>query len=220
MHAADADGVAFFESKIRPLLVEHCYECHSEKKHKGGLRLDNKAGWQQGGETGPAITPGNAETSLLMKAVRYKDDDLQMPPKKRLSNEEISALEQWIKMGAPDPRTGTVAAPKGVDMASARQHWAFQPVREPQPPSLSQNPGKTQELDRFILKRLEKEGLKPNALADRRTLIRRAAFDLTGLPPTPAEIDAFLKDQSPEAYAKLIDRLLATPAYGERWGRH
>ena len=219
VRSAEADGNAWFESKIRPLLVDRCYECHSEKKHKGDLRLDSKAAWQKGGESGAVITPGNPETSLLIKAVRYTDKELQMPPKKKLAAEEIAALEQWIKMGAPDPREGTTVA-RGVDMAAGRKHWAFQPVSNPPPPFLENEPGQPSELDRFILPRLRKEGLKPNREADRRTLIRRASFGLTGLPPTPAEIDEFLRDTSPDAFDKVIDRLLASSAYGERWGRH
>ena len=217
--AVEADGNAWFESKIRPLLVDRCYECHSEKKHKGDLRLDSKAAWQKGGESGAVITPGNPDTSLLIKAVRYTDKELQMPPKKQLAAADIALLEQWIKMGAPDPREGNAVA-KGVDMAAGRKHWAFQPVGNPQPPILENDKASHSELDCFVLARLQKEGLKSNPQADRRTLIRRATFDLTGLPPTPAEIENFLRDQSPNAFATLIDRLLASPAYGERWGRH
>lgn len=215
-----SEDAALFESKIRPIFIEHCQKCHGEKKQENGLRLDSKPGWQKGGDHGPAIKPGDPEVSLLIKAVRRTDKELQMPPKHALGAEQIAALEQWVKLGAPDPREGSSVAKVAVDMTSARKHWAFQPVAHPQPPSLkNDNPGLLP-LDRFVLAGLEQQKLKPNAAADRRTLIRRATFDLTGLPPTPPEIDAFLSDTSPDAFAKLIDRLLTSPAYGERWGRH
>ncbi len=218
--AADTDGAAFFESKIRPLLVDRCYECHGEKKQKGGLRLDSKAAWQKGGDTGATIMPGDPEASLLIKAVRYVDKDLQMPPKHQLPPEQVAALEQWVKLGAPDPREGPVMATKNVDMATVRKHWAFQPVRVPQPPGTEGNPWSQLPLDRFVFAQLQQHGLQPNSPADRRTLIRRTAFDLTGLPPTPEEIQQFLSDTAPDAFDRLIDHLLASPAYGERWGRH
>ena len=214
------DGPAFFEAKIRPLFIEHCQKCHGEKKQEGGLRLDSKAGWQKGGEHGPAVIPGDPEKSRLILAVRRTDKDFQMPPKRALAAEEIAALEQWVKLGAPDPREGNAIAKTGVDMAAGRKHWAFQPLSNPQPPTLPANSASQQPLDHFVLARLASQGLQPNSAADRRTLIRRATFDLTGLPPTPAEIDAFLRDTSSDAFAKLVDRLLASPAYGERWGRH
>ncbi len=213
--AAAAEENAFFETKIRPLLVERCIECHGEKKQKGGLRLDSRAAWQAGGENGAVIKPGDSEASPLIKAVRYTDKELQMPPKRQLSSDEVAALEQWVKLGAPDPREGNAVAKSGVDMEAGRKHWAFQLLAHPQPPSGSQQP-----LDRFVLAQLQQHELQPNPIADRRTLIRRATFDLTGLPPTPAEIEEFLRDTSTDAFAKLVDRLLATPAYGERWGRH
>ena len=219
-HAAEVDGNAWFESKIRPLLVERCYECHGEKKQKGGLRLDSKAGWQKGGDDGAVIVPGDPGASLLIKAVRYTDEDLQMPPKRRLSPDEVAALEQWIRIGAPDPREGKLVAAQGVDFEAGRKHWAFQPVGNPHPPVLAQDQWSRQELDRFIFARLQQAGLQPSAPADRRTLIRRATFDLTGLPPTSEEVDAFVRDNSPDAFAKVVDRLLASPHYGEQWARH
>lgn len=218
-HADPApDGIAFFESKIRPLLVDRCLECHGEKKQKGGLRLDSRAAWQQGGETGPAITPGNVDASLLIKAVRYADKDLQMPPKKQLAPEEVAVLEQWVKLGAPDPRDGKLVLAKAVDFEAGRKMWAFQPVGNPQPPAQDQS--NRQELDRFIFARLQQAGLLPSVPADRRTLIRRATFDLTGLPPSSEEVDAFVRDTSPDAFAKVVERLLASPHYGENWARH
>jgi len=218
--AAEVDGAAFFESKIRPLLVERCYECHGEKKQKGGLRLDSRAAWQKGGDSGAPIEPGKPEASLLIKAVRYADKDLQMPPKRQLAPEEVAALEQWVKMGAPDPREGKLVFARTVDFEAGRKQWAFQAVGNPQPPILTQDEWSRGDLDRFIFARLQQAALQPSPPADRRSLIRRAAFDLTGLPPTGEEVDAFVHDPSPDAFAKVVDRLLASPHYGEHWARH
>ena len=213
-------GLGFFESRIRPLLVGRCCECHGEKKQKGGLRLDSKAAWQKGGDSGAAIVPGDPAASLLIRAVRYTDEDLQMPPKRRLAPDEVAALEHWVKIGAPDPREGNAVVARGVDFEAGRKQWAFQPVGNPQPPKLAQDQWSRQDLDRFVLARLRQAGLQPSASADRRTLIRRATFDLTGLPPTSEEVDAFVRDTSPDAFAKVVDRLLASPHYGEHWARH
>ncbi len=219
--ADDPAGVEFFEKKIRPVLVEHCYSCHSKdgEKIKGGLLLDTKDSLLKGGDTGPAIVPGDAEKSLLIKAVRYKDENLQMPPKnKKLSEAQIADLETWVKMGAPDPRTGNAATTKSK--STDKQHWAFQPVKPPAIP-MAKNKRRVQSpIDAFVLVRLEAKGLSLSPPADRRTLIRRVVFDLTGLPPTPEEVVAFINDKSSEAYANLVDRLLASPRYGERWARH
>ncbi|MCW5554034.1 MAG: PSD1 domain-containing protein [Verrucomicrobiae bacterium] len=221
--APTADQIEFFEARIRPVLFEHCYSCHSDKAEKirGGLRLDNREATLKGGSSGPAIVPGDATASLLIKAVRYEDDDLQMPPKdKKLPTEQIADLEAWVNMGAPDPRVDDGPKPL-TDIAEARaRHWAFQPVQKPAPPKVKQ-PGWVQSpVDPFILAKLEQEELSPANPADRRTLIRRVSYDLTGLPPTPEEVESFLNDQQPDAYARLVDRLLASPHYGERWGRH
>jgi mono/diheme cytochrome c family protein len=214
-------GLEFFETRIRPLLVERCVECHGAKKQKGGLRLDSRAAWQKGGDSGAVIVPGDPEGSLLIKAVRYSDKDLQMPPKRQLAADEIAALETWVKLGAPDPREVQVAArPKGVDMETGRKHWAFQPVADPEPPVLAEDQWSRQPIDRFVYARLQQAGLRPNVPADRRMLIRRATFDLTGLPPGPEDVDAFVNDTSPDAFAKVVDRLLASPHYGEHWARH
>ena len=241
--AASPDGPAFFEAKIRPLFIEHCQKCHGEKKQEGGLRLDTKPGWQKGGEHGAVIVPGDPDKSRLIQAVRRKDKDLQMPPKRALGSEEVAALEQWVKLGAPDPRESVAVAKSGVDPAAVRKHWAFHPLTHPQPPTPKPTAWSQQPLDRFVLARMQQQGLAPNPPADPRALIRRMTFDLTGLPPTPAEIEAFERDlllsHSPtfspatgesekvrkreserRAYEALIERLLATPAYGERWGRH
>jgi len=209
----------FFENKIRPIFVNDCYKCHSQQapKLKGGLSLETRDGWSKGGDTGPAIVPGDPEKSLLIKAVRYTDEDLQMPPKgQKLSDAKIADLEAWVKMGAPDPRTGSVVAAN----QSPRDHWSFKPIQNPPVPVVQETNWVQTPVDAFILAKLEANGMKPNALADKRTLIRRATFDLIGLPPTTQEVDDFLADNSPDAFAKVVDRLLASPHYGERWGRY
>ncbi|MDB6032540.1 MAG: Protein of unknown function (DUF1553)/Protein of unknown function (DUF1549)/Planctomycete [Verrucomicrobiales bacterium] len=218
--ATDSAGVEFFEKKIRPVLVEHCYDCHSAeaKKVKGGLLLDTREGSLKGGDNGPALVPGNPDKSLLVKAVRYTDPDLQMPPKnKKLSTEQIADLEAWVKMGAPDPRTGK-AVVSFADLA--KRHWAFKPVQHPEPPKVKNTARVKTPVDNFILAKLEGNKISPNPIADKRTLIRRATFDLIGLPPTQQEVDDFLADNSTEAWAKVVDRLLNSPHYGERWGRY
>ncbi len=217
---ADPEGIEFFEKKIRPLLVEKCYECHAEtsKRLKGGLRLDSKAATLKGGDTGPALVPGDPDKSLFLKAIRQKDDELKMPPKGRLSDEQIADVEAWIKRGAPDPRTGAPAAAPNID--KGRLHWAYQLPKDPKVPSVKNAAWVRSPIDAFVLARLEAKGMVPQAAADKRTLLRRAAFDLLGLPPTPEEVDAFIADSSPDAFAKAVDRLLASPQYGERWGRH
>ena len=219
------EGLDFFEKSVRPLLVARCYECHSAsaKKLKGHLRLDHREGLLQGGDTGPAVVPGSPEKSLLIKAVHYADPDLRMPPKQPLSPAEVADLETWIKMGAPVPRDSDSAKPApvaGIDLAAARKFWSFQPVSDPAPPSVRDQSWPRAAFDRFILARLEACGLAPGPSADKRTLLRRATFDLLGLPPTPEELEAFLHDRSPNSFEKVIDRLLASPHYGERWGRH
>ncbi len=220
---ADPAGLEFFEKHIRPVLVEHCYKCHSAQaeKLKGGLLLDTRDGVLKGGDTGPALLPGDPDKSLLIKAVRYTDPDLQMPPAKsggKLSDEQIHHFEAWVKMGAPDPRTGKseIRNPKS-EIAS---HWAFQPVRRPPLPAVKHAKLIQTPVDNFILSKLEAKGLTLSPRADKRTLIRRASYDLTGLPPTPEEVRAFEKDSAPDAFAKVVDRLLASPRYGERWGRY
>lgn len=219
----DAAGLEFFETKVRPILVDHCYKCHSPEaeKIKGGLLLDTREHLLKGGDTGPAILPGDPEKSLLIKAVRYSDENLQMPPKgKKLSEEQIADLETWVKMGAPDPRMGKTKENSPTIAEKARTHWAFQPVREPAIPRVRNEAWVKTPVDAFILEKLEAKDLKPSHAADRRTLIRRATYDLTGLPPKPEEVAAFISDKSPDAFAKLVDRLLASPQYGERWGRY
>ena len=216
----------FFEKKIRPVLVERCYECHSAaaKKNKGGLTLDTRDGVLKGGDAGSAVAPGDPEKSKLIEAVRYKNRDLQMPPKSPLSSEQVRDLEQWVKLGAPDPRTEAVAQTGGkraLTVEEGRQFWAFQPLANPSVPKVGNRQSAIgNPIDAFINAKLGEKKLAAAPAADKRTLIRRATFDLTGLPPAPEEVDAFLADKSPDAFAKVVDRLLASSAYGERWGRH
>ncbi|MBX3745133.1 MAG: PSD1 domain-containing protein [Verrucomicrobiae bacterium] len=217
----DLDGIEFFETHIRPLLIDSCYSCHSAgaDKVRGDLLLDSKAGWEKGGVSGnPSIRPGDPDASPLIQAVRHEDDDLAMPPRKKLPDEHIALLEAWVRMGAPDPRTDGEALPDPAQLAAG--HWAFQPVRTPELPEVSDVSWVRNGIDRFILAGIEKAGLTPAPQADRFTLIRRASFVLTGLPPTDEEVAAFEADPSPDAFEQVVDRLLASPRYGERWGRH
>ncbi len=213
-----------FEKSVRPLLVKHCYECHSGQNSNGGLLLDTREGALKGGDSGAAIIAGDPEQSLLMHAVRYTRPELQMPPKNRLTPAEIQILEKWIASGAPDPRDAnpTLSAPKpvGMSIADGRQFWSLRPVTKPTLPVVQNSDWVQSPIDAFVLGQLEARGLQPAAQADRRTLIRRLTFDLVGLPPTPDEVSAFLADNSPDAYRVLVDRLLSSTAYGVRWGRH
>ncbi|MCI0461933.1 MAG: DUF1553 domain-containing protein [Gemmataceae bacterium] len=221
--AADDPGIEFFEKKIRPVLVEHCQECHSpaRKKQRGGLYLDTRDALRKGGDSGPVLVPGKPEDSLLIKAIRYHDPDLRMPPKGKLPPAVVSDFEKWVAMGAPDPRTGNAkVAWKELDLEAGRKFWAFQPPRASPLPAVKNPSWARSPIDRFILARLESQNLQPAPDADRATLIRRAYFTLIGLPPTPEEIDAFVKDRSSDAFVKVVDRLLASPHFGERWGRH
>ena len=209
----------FFENKIRPILSKHCYKCHSadSTKVKGGLLLDTREGLLKGGDTGPAVVPGDAEKSLLIKAVRYTDTDLQMPPKgEKLSDAQIADLVAWVKMGAPDPRTGPAVAKK----SDGKDHWAFKPVAKTQVPVSRGTLPSDNPIDAFVTAKLGEQGMKLSPPAEKRTLLRRVYFDLIGLPPTPEEVTVFVNDNSPDAFAKVVDRLLAMPQYGERWGRH
>jgi hypothetical protein len=216
-----AQQVEFFEKKVRPVLVEHCGKCHIGEKIKGHLHLDSRANLLKGGDSGPAIVPGEPDKSLLIKAIRYTGE-LRMPPRTKLAAQQIDDLTEWVKMGAPwpdfrrDPKGSTLA--KEFDLAERKKFWAWQPVKAAPPPSGGawvKTP-----LDSFILAKLQAAGLKPARPADRRTLIRRVYFDLIGLPPTPEELEAGLSDKSHDWYEKLVDRLLASPHYGERWARH
>jgi cytochrome c553 len=254
------EGTDFFEKKVRPLLSARCYECHSaDKKVKGGLRLDTRQGWAKGGDTGPAIVPGNLEKSLLITAVHYQDTDLQMPKKRKLPDEEIAILEQWVKMGAPDPRTGDeVAATKkqvGLSIEEGKKIWCYKPVAKVIPPVVKDTAWPHSDIDRFILAKLEAAGLQPAPDATPEVLIRRLYYNLIGLPPTPGEIADFVREcggkdsptnrqadqekgaapavspsdslkvslSSPaarQAVEHVVDRLLASPRFGEAWGQH
>jgi hypothetical protein len=220
-----ADQLAFFEKKIRPVLADHCYKCHSEKaeKVKGGLYLDTREGFRKGGETGPSIVPGSPEKSKLIAALRHKDPDTAMPPKGKLPDNVIADFEAWVKMGAPDPRDGkaVAAAPKYViDIEKGRQFWAFQPPKKPTAPKVKNAAWVRSPIDAFLLAELDRKGLTPVGDADRRTLLRRVYLDLTGLPPTPEDVEAFIADRDANAFEKVVDKLLASPRFGERWGRH
>src|SRR5436190_19498565 len=203
--------IQFFENKIRPIFANNCYKCHSQQaeKVKAGLLLDTKEGVIKGGENGPVIVPGDPEKSVLIKAVRYTDPDLQMPPKgNKLADEQIADLVAWVKMGAPDPRVATAAQAAWKD--DSKTHWAWQKLTTPAVPDVKDTSWAKTPVDNFILAKLEEKELKPNPPADKRTLIRRATFDLIGLPPTPQEVEDFVKDESPDAFAKVVDRLLAS----------
>jgi mono/diheme cytochrome c family protein len=213
--------ISFFENRIRPVLVERCFSCHGQGKHKGGLSLDSRPRMIEGGNTGPAIIPGDPQKSLLIRVLR-QEEELKMPPKSRLSQREIADFAAWVKMGAPWPETTAKAATVTAPAFSLEQRsfWAFQAPRLPAIPSVRNRAWVQTPLDCFILAELEKRGWSPAPVADRQTLLRRATFDLTGLPPTLEETAAFLDDTTPGAFARVVDRLLASPQYGERWGRH
>jgi hypothetical protein len=209
--AADAE---FFEKEVRPLLVERCWKCHGETRNKGGLKLTSRDHLLRGGDSGPAVVPGKPEESLLVRAVQYRGTP-RMPPGDKLTDRQIEALARWVKRGALWPADG-----RSAHTEQPRRFWTFQPVRRVPVPAVRDTAWPRSAVDRFILTGLEAKGLTPARPADKRTLLRRATFDLTGLPPTPAEIDAFLADDSPDAFSRVVDRLLASPQYGERWGRH
>jgi hypothetical protein len=210
------DHEQFFEEKVRPLFEEKCFECHSHQagRIKGGLTLDSRSGWLSGGDSGPAIVPGDPDSSLLIRAVRRTDPDLQMPPKNVLSAEEISSLEEWVRRGAVDPRRLPARVESAADLLDT-DWWSLAPLILPNVPPDASHP-----IDAFIVARLREAGISPAPEADRRTLIRRLFFDLHGLPPTPEDVDSFIADPHPAAFERLIDRLLASPRYGERWARH
>ncbi len=228
LRAAEANlaGIEFFERKVRPLFAENCYSCHGEEKQKGKLRLDSPAAISAGGESGPVIAAGKPDESRMILAVSYKDEELKMPPKTRLSDKQVTDLTEWVKLGAPMPASdvasNTAPSKKEFQITEKdRAHWAFQPLARPTVPKVPKgqkpiiNP-----IDAFIHARLNAKRLKANPPATRRELIRRACYDLTGLPPSPTEVEAFVADKSPRAWENLIDRLLDSPHYGEKWGRH
>lgn len=218
-----SEQLEFFENKIRPVLVENCYKCHTvEGGQRGGLLLDSRQGWQDGGDSGPVIVPGNPDESELINAIRYTDPDFQMPPDGPLPETVVHDFEAWVQMGAPDPRLAEQPGRtiEKFDLKERGKFWCFQPVKKPPLPDVQDELWIRNPIDRFILSRLEDAGLDPVSGADKPTLIRRLTYTLTGLPPTPEEVEMFLKDASPHAYQNLVDRLLASPHFGERWARH
>ena len=223
---ATPEQEAFFEQKVRPVLIARCFECHGDKKQEGGLRLDSRSAAINGNDSGPAIVSGKPEESRLVEVIGYQDA-IRMPPKQKLADAEIAVLTEWIKIGAPFPAAaaatapalGESATPAGIVKARA-EHWSYQPVRRSEPPPVRDSIWGAGTIDRFVLAKLEQNGLAPSARADRRTLLRRASFGLIGMPPTAEEVAAFENDKSEGAFAGVVDRLLASPHYGERWGRH
>ncbi|MDA7921038.1 DUF1549 domain-containing protein [Verrucomicrobiales bacterium] len=219
------EGFAFFEEKVRPILVTHCYECHSEEagKRKGGLWLDRKDGWVHGGDAGPSLVPGDPGESLLVESIRYSDTDLQMPPKSRLSSEDVQILEKWVAVGAPDPRDEALVGAvrkEPIDFEKARTKWAYRSHQEPIVPTGFQSNEVLDPLDLFLLSDWKKSGFSPSEAEGPLALIRRVHYDLTGLPPTVEEIEAFSRDPSRRHYTALVDELLSRPGFGEKWGRH
>jgi len=217
------EQLEFFENKIRPVLVEHCYKCHSthSKKLKAELYLDNRKQALKGGESGSSIVPGNAESSLLYRAVLYKEESLEMPPTRKLPNAVISNFKKWIDMGAPWPKSSEphIAQKQGIDFEKYRkEHWSLKPIKKPAPPGVTDSPWPRNPIDHFVLARLEKAGMTPSPEANRRVLIRRAYFDLIGLPPKPEAVAAFVAENT--TWDQVIEELLAAPQYGERWARH
>ncbi|MCA9047200.1 MAG: DUF1549 domain-containing protein, partial [Planctomycetaceae bacterium] len=219
-----AEDLEFFEKRIRPLLVKHCCECHAGEEINGGLSVESRSLLLKGGDSGPAVVPGDPDRSRLIEAVRYENRELQMPPQNRLPAAEVRLLEEWISKGVPDPRAEPSETADqhsmGLSLEEGRQFWSFQPVSNPPIPEIRDSGRVKTPIDAFVLHKLEENNLTPAPAADKRTLIRRVTFDLTGLPPTPAEISDFLSDNSPDAWNKVVERLLASPQYGVRWGRH
>ncbi len=216
-------GAAYFEKKIRPLLHKHCYSCHSAKAEtvQGGLLLDSRAALHRGGDSGPSVTPGKPEASLLIAAVEYGDDSYQMPPDGKLADREIQELKTWVERGAPFPKstTATTDAPKRIDLAEGRKFWSFQTAQRQSLPDVADSDWPRSRLDWFVLAGMTGNKLVPSTEAKRATLIRRLTFDLTGLPPSPDEVAQFVADSSPDAYDRLVKRLLDSPRFGERWAR-
>ena len=221
--AFDRESLEFFENKIRPLLVARCHRCHGPRKQEASLRLDSRASILQGGDTGPAMAPREPDQSLMIDAIRY-GDTFQMPPKQQLPADEIALLEEWVRRGGPWPSDETVDAVSNASVFDLqkrkRDHWAWKPIIAPPIPNFSDSRRATSAIDAFLLAKLDEAGLERAAPADKRTLIRRATFDVIGLPPTPEEVAAFQTDPSADAFTKVVDRLLASPHFGERWARH
>ena len=222
----DRKGLDFFESKIRPVLVRHCYQCHSAKAAankmlKGGLQVDTRSGIRRGGETGPGVVPGQPKKSLLVAALKH--DGLKMPPKAKLPASIVADFEKWIQLGAPDPRDGKAVATQAIDVQAGKAHWSFQPLSEAKPPAITDGEVVRTDIDRFIRAAQRAKGLTPNPRATPAALLRRVHFNMIGLPPTPDDQQRFLAEAEKDfeaAWAAEIDRLLASKHYGERWGRH
>lgn len=219
-----AEGIEFFETNVRPVIAEHCIECHGPEKQKSGLRLDTREGFLKGGEHGPVAQAGNPGASLILHALR-QDGELKMPPSGKLDDSVVNAIEQWIVLGAPWPEgdaAGPIKAkPMDARVSDARaKHWAFQLIAPSAPPAVQHPELIANPIDQFVQAKLEEKGLTISPRADRRTLLRRVSYSLTGLPPTAAQVEAFLVDPAPDAYAKVVEELLASPRYGERWARH
>jgi hypothetical protein len=218
---AQRAAMKFFENEVRPVLVNRCFECHGEKKKKGSLRLDHISFITKGGDSGPALVPGDPDKSLIIQGIRYEDKDFEMPPKEKLPSKEIAVLEKWVKLGAPWPLNDTNIA--RVDefgfTEKQRNWWSFQPLTKPAPPEVKSDWARN-DIDKFIAKKHAELGLTPAPEADRHELVRRLYFTLHGLPPTKAQADAFVNSTDPQAYEKLVDELLASPRYGERWAQH
>lgn len=215
------DGVGYFEAKVRPILVNRCYECHSNSSDevKGGLRLDSRESSRAGGDSGSAVVPNDIAKSLIVSAIRY--DGLEMPPDAKLADSEIEIIERWIRMGAPDPRDSPASPAKNrFDPEKARDFWSLKPIADPTPPDIKNKIWPRTSIDPFILSKLEQASLQPADEAERVDWLRRVHYDVSGLPPTIDQIDAFISDRSPDAHERLVDRLLASPRYGERWGQH
>lgn len=219
---ATGPAAEFFEKEVRPVLAEQCYSCHGPKVHQANLRLDGLAYILRGGDRGPALVPGTPEKSLIVQAIKHQG--MEMPPGRKLAERQVAALERWVKMGAPWPGGAAVAAPAARTwpeiLAARRQWWSLDPVKNPAVPKVRNKAWSKDPIDLFLLSALEKKGLQPAPVADRRTLIRRATLLLTGLPPTAEQVEAFVKDPAPNAYEQLVDRLIASPQYGERFARH
>lgn len=215
------ESLEIFEKEIRPALLEHCVRCHGEKKQQGGLRLDYREGWEQGGDSGPAINAGDS-ASLLLEAIRYETGGFEMPPKGKLPEKTIKSFEKWVLLGAADPRSNPIAEPTTAapSVEEGREFWSFRPVVSPPVPKTMDQGWAANPIDQFILSKLETAGLRPTTEASKYALIRRLSFDLTGLPPTPEQIQAFCQDESPDAYEQVVDRLLDSKHFGERWARH
>ena len=227
---AGQDPIDFFEEKIRPVLVERCYQCHSAEAARRGmlmgkLQLDTREGVQRGGSRGSVVVAGRPDQSILIEALEYTNPNLQMPPGGKLPDEVTADFVQWVALGAPDPRDAQSVDTAKMDLESGRLHWAFRPLRPVDPPQVSaaspeESAWTDSPIDRFVLAKLHEKQFRPAREADRPSLIRRAYFDLIGLPPAPDEVEAFVRDSSAEPFRQLVDRLLASPHYGERWGRH